>query len=97
MLSQGQAPIAFSKGSGNKAIITTNDYKGAAILESGFYQYQIVDSSQNSKLPFARFFETQTRTFANFCEKELLYFSIGNSIDVEFTSTTIIFPFHCFT
>ncbi|MCK7589668.1 hypothetical protein M0G43_03705 [Subsaxibacter sp. CAU 1640] len=97
MLNQGQATIPHSQGSENEASITTNDYKGAAIIESGTHLYQILDSSQNSKLPFARFFEAQIQASASAHEPTLLYFSIGNAIEVEFTSTAIIFPFHCFT
>ena len=97
VLNHNQDPIAFSKASRSEATITTNDSKGVAFIESSSYLYQIFESSQNIKLPFERFFETQVQPFASLYDPALLYFSIGNAIDLEFKSTAIIFPFHCFT
>ena len=97
LLNHGQAPIAHSYSSDNEATISVNDFKGAAIIESGSNLYQIFETPQNSKLPFARFFESKPQLFSNVHKPALLYFSIGNAIDLEFSSTSIIFPFHCFT
>lgn len=97
LFNQDHPQVAYPYVHGQEATITTNSQKGTAIIESGLHFYQIFDSSQNSKLPFARFFESQGHFMAHAHRSALLYYSIGNAIDLELTSTMIIFPFHCFT
>lgn len=93
----GQVPATHVLPSGNEATISTNDHKGVATIEFSSFQYQVFDTSQNSKLPFSGFFETKSQPTAHVHQPVLLYYSIGNAIDLSFTSTSMIFPFHCFT
>lgn len=78
-------------------VISTANHQSSAIIESNLYFNQVLDTLQNSKLPFANPFHSLKQPVAVAYEPKLLYFSIGNAIDLGFTSTTIIFPFHCFT
>ncbi|MEZ4801740.1 MAG: hypothetical protein R2797_03135 [Gelidibacter sp.] len=81
----------------NDEVISTGQHQSPAIIELTSYLNQLLDTSQDTNLPFAKPFDKiQQPNFVAY-EPRLLYFQIGNSIELELTSTTIIFPFHCFT
>lgn len=67
-----------------------------AIIELISFPYQLFVTSQSGKLPFAQF-SKQSQTEPYIHESRLLYFKIGNTIEIGLTSTAIIYPFHCFT
>lgn len=80
-----------------EVVITTEHKQSPAVIELGSYLNEILDSSQNVKLPSAnQFYKIQEASTVSY-ESILLYFQIGNAIELELTSTSIIFPFHCFT
>lgn len=83
--------------SANDEVITTGHQQSAAIIELTSYFNQLLDTSQDTNLPIVRTFDRVQQPIACAYESRLLYFQIGNAIELELTSTTIIFPFHCFT
>lgn len=78
-------------------VVTTDHKQSPAVIELGSYLNEIIDSSQNIELPLANYFNKIYGTFKVSYRSKLLYFQIGNAIELELTSTSIIFPFHCFT
>lgn len=80
-----------------EVVITTGTHQSPAIIELGTFLNPIIDSSQTNELPVANPFNRALETPAVSYEAKLLYLEIGNSIDLELTTTAIIFPFHCFT
>jgi hypothetical protein len=97
MVPQEHAVHVELKTSAHEEVITNSNRKSSAIIESTLYLNQVLDTSQNSKLPFTNPFNQLNQTVGVAYESKLLYFSIGNTIDLEFPATSIIFPFHCFT
>lgn len=67
------------------------------VIELGSRLIQIFDTSQNNKLPLIRSCDKDQRETIVSYEPKLLYLPIGNAIELQLSSTTIIFPFHCFT
>ena len=78
-------------------IITAGHIKSPAIVELISNVNQLLDNtSQDSKIPEIGTSHTYRQDIVLY-EPTLLYFHIGNAIELELTSTAIIFPFHCFT
>ena len=80
-----------------EVVISTGHKQSPAVIELGSYLHPIIDTSQNSELPVAFPYSRTHETNLESYESQLLYFQIGNAIELELTSTAIIFPFHCFT
>lgn len=80
-----------------EVVITSDHHQSPAIIELISVPNQLLDTSQNSKLPFVRPFDGIESSNPNTYESKLLYFNIGNAIELKLKTTTIIFPFHCFT
>lgn len=78
-------------------IITSAHHQSYAVIELGFDFNQLVNTSKTSKLPFPNHSDAELSIHSVTYAAKLLYFHIGNAIELELTSTTIIFPFHCFT
>ncbi len=78
-------------------VITGSNEQSPAIIELGSNLNQMIDTSQTIKLPFAKHFSKPLEAHAISYEPKLLYLQIGNAIDLELTTTSIIYPFHCFT
>lgn len=92
--------VGFSvwESSSVEVISATDDHQHAPdLIEVGSQIIQIFDTSQNSKLPFVRFSDTSQKVISIDYASKLLYLQIGNAIELHLTTTTIIFPFHCFT
>ncbi|MEZ4792190.1 MAG: hypothetical protein R2783_01550 [Gelidibacter sp.] len=80
-----------------EVVISAGHKQSPAVIELGSYPIELLDTSQNSKLPFVCPFDGVQKANNIAYEPKLLYYQIGNAIELELTSTTIIFPFHCFT
>ena len=78
-------------------VITIGHHKSVAIVELISNVNPILDTAQDNKLPQHHLFTNILLVKAVDYEPRLLYFNIGNAIDLQLNSTTIIFPFHCFT
>lgn len=95
-----QDSVGFSvwEPSSVEVISAANDHQNSPdLIELGSQIIQIFDTSQNSKLPYVRSFDTLQKVITTDYATKLLYLQIGNAIELHFTATTIIFPFHCFT
>lgn len=95
-----QDSVGFSvwEPSADEVISAADDHQNSTdLIELGSQIIQIFDTSQNSKLPFVRSFDTSQKVIAVDYAPKLLYIQIGNAIELQLTATTIIFPFHCFT
>lgn len=80
-----------------EVVITTGTHQSPAIIELGSYVNPIIDSSQTNELPTTNHFNKALEGPVVSYDAKLLYLEIGNAIELELTTTTIIFPFHCFT
>lgn len=89
-------PVALQAPS-YEVVISTGHKQSPAVIEMGSYLNELIEASQNGELPIARPFDGNQEEIAIAFEPTMLYFQIGNAIELELTSTSIIFPFHCFT
>ncbi len=79
-----------------EVVITSGHQNSPAIVELISLPNQLIDTSQTSKLPIVRPFDG-IQTANPVTPESQLYFKIGNAIELKLNTTTIIFPFHCFT
>lgn len=80
-----------------EVVISTEHRQSPAVIELAVALNEIIELSHTIKLPSADpFYQIQETLYSSY-ESKLLYFQIGNAIDLELTRTSIIFPFHCFT
>jgi hypothetical protein len=80
-----------------EVVITIGHHQSSGIIELISLPNQLVKTSQNIKLPFVPPFEEIQGTNLHTYRPKLLYFNIGDTLELELTSTVLIFPFHCFT
>lgn len=81
-----------------QVISSSGDHQNTPdVVELGLQLHQIFDTSQTPELQFSKQFHKTQQPNARRYTCKLLYFDIGKSIELHLTSTTIIFPFHCFT
>lgn len=81
----------------HEEVVTTPHVNNQAIVESIYYVNHLIDNPQTSKPPFSSASGIVPNTAAIAYGPKMLYFHIGNALELDFTSTSIIFPFHCFT
>ncbi len=74
-----------------------DDQNVPLVFDSGIETNQIPFAPKASKLPMVQFFNTTEHLNYVTNEDKLLYFGIGNAIELKLTSRIIIFPFHFFT
>ncbi len=94
-----EAPLAASEipQTSFEVVITEGHPQNHAIIELISFQNQLQKTSQTFKLPFV-FPPKEVQGALHISDvPKLLYFNIGDTIELGLTSTTIIFPFHCFT
>lgn len=80
-----------------EVIITTGHDQSQAVIELGYEINQLLNTAKTSKLPIPSNIDAELYINVVAYAPKLLYFHIGNAIELELTSTSIIFPFHCFT
>lgn len=68
-----------------------------AIIDFGEQLHQIIDTSQTPELQVFQQVNKVEHPNATTYAPKLLYYNIGNAIELHLTTTSIIFPFHCFT
>ena len=79
-------------------ISPVNDHQNSpAIVELSAQLIQVVETSQTPGLQFLSQFHHVNHPNSYSYNPKLLYFEIGEQIDLQLTPRTIIFPFHCFT
>jgi len=74
-----------------------DDQKAPLVFDSGIETNQTPFAFKTSKLQIVQLIRLANQSDHITCEHKLLYFGIGNAIELKLTSTTVIFPFHFFT
>lgn len=78
-------------------VISSWQNPSPAIIELSSFFNQLIEIASDTELPFTKPCDKIHYATVVAFEPKLLYFQIGNAIELQLSSTTIIFPFHCFT
>ncbi|MGJ8591266.1 MAG: hypothetical protein ACSHXF_01885 [Aquaticitalea sp.] len=103
----GSLTIPFASTDVEKNLTTTQDVEAIissdthqnelAIIDFNVQLHQIFDTPQPTEFQVTDQFYKTNSLSSNAYGPTLLYYNIGNAIELHLSSTTIIFPFHCFT
>ncbi|MBP0904026.1 hypothetical protein ACFSKN_09255 [Mariniflexile gromovii] len=80
------------------SITSSNGNKHQALIVDGYLEINQANwSFKTFKIPFIPINYKVLLSIAESYDFKLLYLEIGKNIPLKLTSSTLIFPFHCFT